>query len=208
MCRTGPLGATTSGGVRAASLLAFLAVSLAISLARHLQVLDRWQQRPLLAAFPLVGLLAGAGVAWGWRRGRDRSLFLCGAVIFAAAFGTLAASFLPYMVSFVITIDQAAAPPSSLTFMFWGAGVVVLPLTLAYTAAVYFIFRGRVLDADGDDEVGHASTHLSTRLPLDAPTTAAGRMLDDVASMIVVLRLIRDVIRLPRGPRNPSGRPK
>ncbi len=145
MCRTGPLGATTSGGVRAASLLTFLAVSLAISLARHLQVLDRWQQRPLLAAFPLVGLLADAGLAWGWTRQRDRLLFPCGAVIFAAAFGTLAASFLPYMVSFVITIDQAAAPPSSLTFMFWGAGVAVLPLTLAYTAAVYFIFRGRVL---------------------------------------------------------------
>ncbi|PIK73413.1 quinol oxidase subunit 2, partial [Methylobacterium frigidaeris] len=53
-------------------------------------------------------------------------------------------SFLPYMVPFSITIAEAAAPESSLRFLFWGAGLFVFPLTLAYTAAVYFIFRGKV----------------------------------------------------------------
>ena len=192
----------------AASLLAFLVVSLAISLTRHLQVMDRWQQRPLLAAFPLVGLLAGAGLAWGWKQRRDTWLFPCGALIFAAAFGTLAASFLPYMVPFAITIEQAAAPLSSLRFMFWGAGVIVLPLTLAYTAAVYFIFRGRVVDADGYGGEEQVPTHLSVRLPIDAPTTAAGRAFDDIVSVTVILRLIHDVIRLPRGSRTLPRRPK
>ncbi len=42
------------------------------------------------------------------------------ALIFAAAFGTLAISFWPYMIPFSITIDAAAAPHSSLAFMFWG----------------------------------------------------------------------------------------
>lgn len=42
----------------------------------------------------------------------------------------------------------AAAPAASVEFVFWGAGVFVLPLTLSYTAAVYYSFRGRVADID------------------------------------------------------------
>lgn len=135
----------------AVALFAFLACSFAISLHRHLQVMDRWLDRPYLASFPLMGLVALAALAFGWLGRRDHWLFPSGAAIFVAAFGTLTASFLPYMVPYSITIDQAAAPPTSLAFMFWGAGIIVLPLTLAYTAAVYFIFRGRVVD----DEEGY-----------------------------------------------------
>ena len=54
------------------------------------------------------------------------------AIIFAAAFGTLALSFWPYMIPFSITIEEAAAPHSSLAFMFWGAGLFVFPLMLLY----------------------------------------------------------------------------
>jgi cytochrome d ubiquinol oxidase subunit II len=60
------------------------------------------------------------------------------------AFATLAASFLPYMIPFSVTIAQAAAPQASLRFLFWGAGIVALPLTFAYTVIVYGIFRGRL----------------------------------------------------------------
>jgi cytochrome bd ubiquinol oxidase subunit II len=75
--------------------------------------------------------------------------FLCGLALFAAAFGTLAVSFYPYMVPFSITIQEAAAPHQSLAFLFWGAGVFVLPITLVYTLVVYFIFKGKVdLDAE------------------------------------------------------------
>ena len=65
------------------------------------------------------------------------------AIIFAAAFGTLALSFWPYMIPFSITIDDAAAPHSSLAFMFWGAGLFVFPLMLLYTATNYSVFRGK-----------------------------------------------------------------
>jgi cytochrome d ubiquinol oxidase subunit II len=40
------------------------------------------------------------------------------AFIFGAAFGTLAVSCWPYMIPFSITVEQAAAPHSSLAFMF------------------------------------------------------------------------------------------
>ena len=45
-------------------------------------------------------------------------------------------------------IAQAAAPESSLAFLFWGAGVIVLPPTMLNTAAVHFIFRGKVSTAE------------------------------------------------------------
>ena len=49
------------------------------------------------------------------------------------------------MISFVITIDDAAAPHSSLAFMFWGAGLFVFPLMLIYTVVSYCVFRGKVV---------------------------------------------------------------
>jgi cytochrome d ubiquinol oxidase subunit II len=64
----------------------------------------------------------------GWAR--PLVPFLCGLAILAAAFGTLAVSFYPYIVPFSITIQEAAAPHQSLAFLFWGAGVFVLPITL------------------------------------------------------------------------------
>ena len=63
--------------------------------------------------------------------------------IFLAAFATLTISFWPYMIPFVLTIDEAAAPRSSLAFMFWGEGLFV-PLMLLYTIISYRVFRGKV----------------------------------------------------------------
>jgi cytochrome bd ubiquinol oxidase subunit II len=60
----------------------------------------------------------------------------------------LALSFWPYMIPSVIAIDQAAAPESSLAFMFWG-GVVVFPLMLLYTLVSYRVFRGKVGESAG-----------------------------------------------------------
>jgi cytochrome d ubiquinol oxidase subunit II len=66
------------------------------------------------------------------------------ALIVVSAFGTLALSFWPYMIPFVITVNEAAAPQSSLAFMFWACGVVVFPLMLLYTLVSYSVFRGKV----------------------------------------------------------------
>jgi len=67
-----------------------------------------------------------------------------GVLVFAAAFGTFAITFWPYMIPFSITVDQAAAPHTSLAFMFWGEGLFVFPLMLIYTAVSYGVFRGKV----------------------------------------------------------------
>src|SRR5438094_7890940 len=70
-------------------------------------------------------------------------------LIFLCAFGTLALSFWPYMIPFVLTIEKAAAPQSSLAFMFWGEGLFVFPLMLLYTAISYGVFRGKVSSTAG-----------------------------------------------------------
>jgi cytochrome d ubiquinol oxidase subunit II len=72
------------------------------------------------------------------------------ALIFVSAFATLALSFWPYMIPFVITIDEAVAPQSSLAFIFWG-GVIVFPIMLLYTVISYSVFRGKVETTAVDD---------------------------------------------------------
>jgi cytochrome d ubiquinol oxidase subunit II len=64
-----------------------------------------------------------------------------------SAVGTLAISFWPHMIPFVVTIDKAAAPHSSLAFMFWGEGLFIFPVMLLYTAINYTVLRGQVRSA-------------------------------------------------------------
>ncbi len=61
-------------------------------------------------------------------------------IIFPAFTVGLAAWLTP---PYSITIAQAAAPESSLAFLFWGAGLFVLPLILLYNITIYAVFRGK-----------------------------------------------------------------
>jgi cytochrome bd ubiquinol oxidase subunit II len=110
----------------------------------NLRVVHRWLDRPYLFAFPAIGVVAAITLAHSVRNHRDGPPFTMVALIFAAAFGTLAISFWPYMIPFSITIEEAPAPHFSLAFMFWGAGLFVFPLMLLYTAISYTVFRGKV----------------------------------------------------------------
>jgi cytochrome d ubiquinol oxidase subunit II len=124
--------------------LAFLIIVFSYALAQHLPLMHRWIERPYLFVFPAIGAAASIVLAASILGRRDRWPFYMVALIFLSAFGTLAISFWPYMIPYVITIDQAAAPHSSLAFMFWGAGLFVFPLMLIYTAVSYHVFRGKV----------------------------------------------------------------
>ena len=153
------LGATwlavkTTGGLRdwayaripwlVGGVMLALALTFAHALASDLRVMDRWMEDPWLLVFPAVGAGAVLGAIQGWRARRDWLPFAMVVVIFSAAFATMAGSFWPYMVPFSLTIEEAAAPQASLSFLFYGAGLVALPVIVVYTAAVYWIFRGKV----------------------------------------------------------------
>jgi cytochrome d ubiquinol oxidase subunit II len=125
-------------------LLVFLIVVFVYALAENLMVMHRWLERPYLLAFPASGIAAILALATGLRRRHDTVPVYMIALIFAAAFGTLAISFWPYMIPFSITIDEAAAPHASLAFMFWGEGLFIFPLMLLYTAVGYRVFKGKI----------------------------------------------------------------
>jgi cytochrome bd ubiquinol oxidase subunit II len=131
-------------------LLVFLAVVFVYALVEDLEVMRRWLERPYLFVFPVIGTLATITLAANVRRRQDGPPFVMVALIFIAAFGTLAISFWPYMIPFAITVADAAAPHSSLAFMFWGEGLFVFPLMLVYTAISLSVFRGKVR-ATADD---------------------------------------------------------
>jgi cytochrome bd ubiquinol oxidase subunit II len=126
------------------ALLLFLVVVFGVALIDHLPVMNRWLERPYLFIFPAIGVIAAILLAASLQRRSDQAPVRIVAIIFIAAFGTLALSFWPYMIPFSVTIEDAAAPHSSLTFMFWGAGLFVFPLMLLYTATNYRVFRGRI----------------------------------------------------------------
>jgi cytochrome bd ubiquinol oxidase subunit II len=125
-------------------LLLFLIVVFAYALAENLRIMSRWLERPYLFVFPAIGIVAAIVLAASVRKRRDGLPYHMVVFIFVAAFGTLAISFWPYMIPFTITIEDAAAPHSSLAFMFWGEGLFVFPLMLVYTAVSYSVFRGKV----------------------------------------------------------------
>jgi cytochrome d ubiquinol oxidase subunit II len=91
-------------------------------------ILYEWLKK---SAFPALDSflrsIATIALARHVLRREDGAPFYMVALIFAAAFGTLAVSFWPYMIPFSITIEEAAAPHSTLAFMFWGADLFVFP---------------------------------------------------------------------------------
>jgi cytochrome bd ubiquinol oxidase subunit II len=122
----------------------FLIVVFAYALAEGLSILNRWIERPYLFTFPVIGVLAAIVLAFSVQRRRDGPPFIMVTLIFVAAFCTLAISFWPYMIPFAVTIEDAAAPHSSLAFMFWFEGIIVFLLMLIYTAVSLAVFRGKV----------------------------------------------------------------
>jgi len=130
----------------AVGVLIFLIAVFIYALAQNLQIMQRWLERPYLLVFPAIAVLAAIGLRTSIRSRRDPWPFRMVALIFTSAFGTLAVSFWPYMIPGVITIDAAAAPQSSLQFMYWG-GVIVFPLMLLYTLVSYNVFAGKLTAA-------------------------------------------------------------
>jgi cytochrome d ubiquinol oxidase subunit II len=127
-----------------AGVLVFLIVVFIYALAENLQIMGRWIERPYLFVFPAISAAAAAVLVSSVRHRRDAWPFYMVTLIFLSAFGTLAISFWPYMIPFTLTVDESAAPHSSLAFMFWGEGLFVFPLMLLYTIISYSVFRGKV----------------------------------------------------------------
>ncbi len=115
------------------------------------RIADRWFHGGRLAyLWPVPFLTAAvAFIAWvGISKRSGVQAFLSAMVLFLLCFLGLAISTFPYLVPPSVTIWQAAAVPQSQIFSLIGA-LLFLPLVLAYTAFVYWTFRGKVAGSEG-----------------------------------------------------------
>jgi cytochrome d ubiquinol oxidase subunit II len=133
---------------------AILAIVSVATLFLHPQVAIRWgvgahgvdphRFLPLLP-IPLMGL-AGLLLAFGGGFSGQSKAYtpMIGAgLAFLSGYLGLAVGFLPYIVPYAVTYEDAASTPGALALMLAGTAVM-LPLVLGYSAWVYWIFRGKV----------------------------------------------------------------
>jgi cytochrome d ubiquinol oxidase subunit II len=110
-----------------------------------------WLTFPWIVAAAPVPLLV-AVLGWRFLRaledGREVLPFLCALGLFLLSYVGLGISMWPMIVPPAVTIWQAATLPASQLFLLVGAAVLV-PLVLAYTGYVYWLFRGKVTAGTG-----------------------------------------------------------
>jgi cytochrome d ubiquinol oxidase subunit II len=106
----------------------------------------RWFSLPNFYYLWPVPLLTGLTALVGWialRMDNEVAPFFATIILFLLGFAGLVISSFPYLVPPSLTIWQTAAAPASQTFILIGTAVL-LPLVLAYTAYVYWLFRGKI----------------------------------------------------------------
>jgi cytochrome d ubiquinol oxidase subunit II len=130
-------------------LIGVLAFMAAVSLWTPLafpRIADRWFALPNIFYLWPVPLVTALTALLAWRalaRGRQVVPFAAAIGLFLLGFLGLAISSFPYLVPPALTIWETAAAPSSQLFMLVGT-VILLPLVLAHSAYVYWLFRGKV----------------------------------------------------------------
>ena len=113
--------------------------------------MEKWFSWPALlytAPVPLLVLVTAFFLFRSLRQGSDLKPLLCAEGLFFLSFIGLWISLYPYIVPSSVTIWDAAGPDVSLGFLLVGAALL-LPLVLAYTAGVYWVFRGKVRPGEG-----------------------------------------------------------
>nr|MBF0685645.1 cytochrome d ubiquinol oxidase subunit II [Pseudomonas sp.] len=112
---------------------------------------QRWFGWPtaFFSAFVPTLIAACAFALWhGLTTDKHLQPFLAALGLFVLSFIGLGISFYPYIVPGSLTIEEAAAPDSSLQFLLVGA-LVLVPTILAYTGYAYWVFRGKIDPEEG-----------------------------------------------------------
>ncbi|MEO7576536.1 MAG: cytochrome d ubiquinol oxidase subunit II [Massilia sp.] len=115
------------------------------------RIAQRWFSLPhmlVLLPVPFFTALMAWLCSYGIRHTRPLLAFISAIGIFLLAYIGLVVSNMPYLVPASMTIWQAASHPSSQVFYLIGAAIL-LPLILAYTALVFWLFRGVVKSGEG-----------------------------------------------------------
>jgi len=147
----GPLQAKVRGWVNRtiiAFIIAYATTTMAtLVYAPHMTA--RLKEHPLFFVVPVLTMLAIANIPREIHRNRDFAAFLSSCAAMAGLMGLFAIGVYPNLVlsnplpAHSLTIYNAASSPKTLAIMLIIAGIGV-PLVLAYTASIYYIFRGKV----------------------------------------------------------------
>ena len=127
----------------AGAMIVVLALAFGLTLDHSALARSHLGERPWGLGFALIGVAALLAVLLFTRRRHETMPFFMTVLFFLAAFLTLGTMYWPYMVPYSITIANAANAEASLSFLFWGAGLFVLPVIAVYTIGVYWVFRGK-----------------------------------------------------------------
>lgn len=117
------------------------------------RMIDRFRDHPTLFVFPVLTMLAIANIPREVSHGREFRAFLSSCFAVLGFMSLYAIGAFPYLVlstpdpSASLNIYNAASSPMTLNIMLIMA-ILGIPLVLAYTASIYYVFRGKVhLDA-------------------------------------------------------------
>jgi cytochrome d ubiquinol oxidase subunit II len=112
---------------------------------------ERWFGWPtaFFSAFvPLLLAVCAFGLWQGLTTAKHLQPFLSALGLFVLSYVGIGISFYPYIVPGALTVQEAAAPDTSLAFLLVGA-LFLIPIILAYTAYAYWVFRGKVDPEEG-----------------------------------------------------------
>jgi cytochrome d ubiquinol oxidase subunit II len=132
-------------------LLAFIGVVSAWTPLLDPVYAQRWLAWPAILYVAPVPLLVAAVALAFWqavRRRRELAPFLLSLALFVLSYVGLGISLYPHIIPPSLSIQDAAAPETSLRFLLAGAAVL-LPIILVYTGYAYFVFRGKVAADSG-----------------------------------------------------------
>ncbi len=117
----------------------------------HPEIAERWFSLPNLFWFmpvPLLVLICTWALLRAVANNAHYSPFLLTLVLIFLGYSGLGISLWPNVIPPSISIWEAAAPPQSQGFILVGA-LFIIPIILMYTAWSYYVFRGKVTQADG-----------------------------------------------------------
>ena len=117
----------------------------------HPEIAERWFSLPNLFWFmpvPLLVLICTWALLRAVANNAHYSPFLLTLVLIFLGYSGLGISLWPNVIPPSISIWEAAAPPQSQGFILVGA-LFIIPVILMYTAWSYYVFRGKVTQADG-----------------------------------------------------------
>jgi cytochrome bd ubiquinol oxidase subunit II len=101
-----------------------------------------------LAPVPVVTAAVGFSLWRGVARGWERAPFALAVALFLLGFVGLAISLWPNIIPPSLSVQDAAAPPSSQIFVLVGVALT-LPMILGYTWYAYHVFRGKATASGG-----------------------------------------------------------